>query len=423
MPRPATRLAAAVITGALLLSGCGTLGGLRGVDLPGGADLGDAPYELTVEFADVTELVPQSSVKVNDVSVGSVTDIRVGPDWTALVTVAVNGDVRVPADARARMRTTSLLGEKFVELVAPDAPGGAVAPPIAHGATIPLARTSRAAEVEEVLGALSLLLNGGGVAQIRTIATELNAALSGNEPEIRMLLDDLAALVGALDDRKTEITRALDELNRLSATLNERRDQIAVTLEDLGPGLAELEAQRGLLVDMLRALDRLSGVATDVVNRSRDDVVADLELLRPILQKLAESGNALPEALQIFFTPPFPDAAVDAFAGDYANLYVRADLDLSNILENLRNSNQPPLGPDGPFADLPPTAQLLGPLLGPNHETPLPEFSLLGEQGAAPVPLPGSRPTPRGPERSTPPGAPEPEGRPGLLDALVGGGS
>ena len=40
---------------------------------------------------------------------------------------------------------------------------------------LPMTRVAgRAAEVEEVLGALSMLLNGGGVAQIKTISTELN---------------------------------------------------------------------------------------------------------------------------------------------------------------------------------------------------------------------------------------------------------
>lgn len=396
---------------ALLTSGCGSLaGGLRGVDLPGGADLGEDPYEVTIEFADVVDLVPQSLVKVNDVPVGSVAKIEVSPGWTALVTVLVNRDVQVPGDALARVRTTSLLGEKFVELLAPSSSGAG--PVLADKATIPLARTSRAAEVEEVLGALSMLLNGGGVAQIRTIATELNTALTGNEPEVRALLGDLDTLVGALDDRKTEITRALDEINRLSSTLVQRRDQITVALSDLGPGLAELEAQRGKLVDLLRALDRLSGVSIDVINRSREDVLADLELLRPILTKLAEAGEDLPNSLQVLFTPPFTDAAVDAFAGDYANLYVRADVDLSNILDNFRRSGQPPLGPDGPLRDLPPTAELLGPLLGPTDQPAPPEFPLLAEDGELLAPLPA----PPDAERVVP----RPAGRPG---PLLGGDS
>jgi phospholipid/cholesterol/gamma-HCH transport system substrate-binding protein len=414
--RRARRLAAVATAAVLLTSGCGVLsGGLRGVDLPGGAALGDDPYRLTIEFTDVVDLVPQSLVKVADVPVGTVTDIAVGPDWTAQVTVLVNGDVALPPDAQARLRTTSLLGEKFVELLAPE---NAASGRIEDGATIPLLRTSRAAEVEEVLGALSLLLNGGGIAQIRTIANELNQALEGNEPEIRALLDDLNTLVGALDDHKSEITRAIDEVNRLAGTLRDRRGQIATALEHLPPGLRELEEQRGKLVDMLQALDRLSGVATDVVNRSRDDVVADLELLKPVLAKLVESGPDLVNSLSLLPTFPFSDGSVDAFAGDYSNLYVKLDLDLSNFLLNLMRSGQPFPGPDGPLGMLPPTSQLLGPLLGPTPPQPL-DFPLLSEGGL--LPLPGEPSPAPEEEQPTPTTEPTRENDDGLLGGLFGG--
>jgi phospholipid/cholesterol/gamma-HCH transport system substrate-binding protein len=140
MRRLVAVLAVSAILG--LTSGCGVLsGGLRGVDLPGGADLGDHPYAVTIELADVVDLVPQSLVKVDDVPVGAVSTIAVDPaTWNARVTVEVNGDVALPANATARVRTTSLLGEKFVEFAAPaQGATGALVP----DAVIPLASGAR----------------------------------------------------------------------------------------------------------------------------------------------------------------------------------------------------------------------------------------------------------------------------------------
>ncbi|MEQ3550534.1 MCE family protein [Pseudonocardia nematodicida] len=423
----AARAAALLTVVAVAASGCGVLGGgLRGVPLPGGANLGDDPYTVEIEFDDVVDLVPQSIVRVGDVPVGAVRSVAVAPDsWNALVTVVVNGDVALPANATARVRTTSLLGEKFVELASPSGPAQG---DLAAAGRIGLQSSGRAAEVEEVLGALSMLLNGGGVAQIRTIATELNNALDGREPQVRDLLRDLDLLVGSLDDSRDDINRALDGLNRLSATLAERRPQIERALTDLSPGLRELESQREQLVGMLRALDRLSGVATDVVNRSRDDVLADLEALRPILRNLAASGQDLPDSLELLLTIPFTDAATDGIAGDYANLYVTLDLDLRSVLDNLRNTNQLglPLAPEL-LDGLPPNAQLLAPLLE-GERPPLPEVP--GVPGAPPLPLVGPEeptasptPAPTPAPSATPTPAPDPDERRGLLGGLIGGGS
>jgi phospholipid/cholesterol/gamma-HCH transport system substrate-binding protein len=418
MRRRIAGLVAAATAVCLVTSGCGVLsGGLRGVDLPGGADLGDHPYSVTIEFADVVDLVPQSLVKVDDVPVGAVSSIAVDPaTWDARVTVDLNGDVKLPANASARVRTTSLLGEKFVELAAPAQ--GATGT-LANGADIPVGRTGRAAEVEEVLGALSMLLNGGGVAQIKTISTELNDALRGNEPQIRSLLANLNTLVAGLDSRKGEITRALDSLNRLTATLADRRGEITTALDDLAPGIKELDRQRAQLVDMLRSLDRLSGVATHVVNASRDDLLADLRTLQPTLTKLAASGQNLPDSLQILGSFPFTDAAQQAVAGDYANLYLTVDLDLKDLLDNLARSNQPFPGPDTPlFNMLPPTAQLLSPLIGGGTPTQQPTFPVLG---AVPVPLAGDAKA-NSPSKHLP-ATPTPTKKPsaGIVDKLLGG--
>jgi phospholipid/cholesterol/gamma-HCH transport system substrate-binding protein len=232
----------------------------------------------------------------------------------------INGSVRLPANAIAWLRQSSLLGEKYVELSAPtDVPAQGV---LSDGAVIPLARTNRNPQVEEVFGALSMLLNGGGVGQLRTISQQLNAALTGNEPEIRAALANISTVVADLDAHKQDITNALDSLDRLSATLATRDQQIGHVLDTFTPGLRVLDQQRDQLVTMLNSLDTLSGVAVNTINASRDDLVADLTALAPTLRQLANAGQALPQALQVLATYPFTDAVLGDIKGDYLNVYL-----------------------------------------------------------------------------------------------------
>lgn len=308
-----------------LLTACS----LYDTPLPGGADLGDRPYHVTVQFADVLDLVPQSSVKVDDVPVGRVDRIDLGPDnKTALVDVVINGSVSLPANAGAQLGQSSLLGEKYVELTAPQQPSGR----LRDGSVITKDRTGRSVEIEEVLGALSLLLNGGDIGQVQNIVRELNAAMTGNEPQIRSFLSQVDNLVRDLDGQKDSIVKAIDAMNRLTTTLAGQRDNIATALDHLGPGLQVVTQQRDELTSMLNALDNLSSVAVDTINRSRADLVGDLQQLQPVLQKLAETGSKLPTALEYLATYPFSDYAANDVKGDYFNSDIRFDLDLSSLL-------------------------------------------------------------------------------------------
>lgn len=289
---------------AVALSGCGF--SPYELPLPGGADLGDDPYTVTVKFRDVLDLVPQSAVKVDDVSVGRVDKIRLD-GWTAVVTLKINRDAKLPDDAEATLRQTSLLGEKFVSLAPPS--GGGTGR-LGNGDVIGLDRSGRNPDIEEVLGAASLLLNGGGLEKTNTIVRELNKALDGNEPEVKQLLKTSEQFLGQLDDNKGEILGALEKVNRLAVETNKQKRAITSALDELPSALRVINDQRDDLVGLLQSLDRLSDVATDVIKRSKADTLASLRDLEPVLRELANAGDSLPIATQALLSFPFTDGVL-----------------------------------------------------------------------------------------------------------------
>jgi phospholipid/cholesterol/gamma-HCH transport system substrate-binding protein len=315
-----TKMVTALVAIAVTVSGCG-FSGVYDLPLPGGADLGSHPYQVTAQFANVLDLVPQAAVKVNDVAVGRVTKIGLPANgWTADVTMLINADVHLPANSFAYLQQSSLLGEKYVELAAPT--DGTATGVLASGTTIPISRTNRSPEVEEVLGALSLLLNGGGINQLHTITVQLNDALRGNEAAVRGFLSQADTLMTNLNGQRAHITAALDGLDRLSATLAGRDREIGNVLDNLAPGLAVLDQQRGQLVTLLDALSKLSSVAVDTIDRSTQNFAADARSLGPVLQQLANAGQALPQALQVLLTYPFTDQVLNDIKGDYLNVFL-----------------------------------------------------------------------------------------------------
>ncbi len=317
--------AAGVAVLGLSLSGCGVLsGGVYDAPLPGGADLGDDPITISAEFEDVLDLVPQSSVKVDNVAVGRISEVTLADDGrTALVEMEVRSDIDLPAATTARLQQTSLLGEKYVALVRPEAGGpSSTGGALADGALLKTGETDAAATAEQVLGALSLVLNGGGIGQFQEISRELQEVNGGQTGEIKAFLEETSRFVGVLDRRKSAITGAIDGLAKLGESLEGDRDQIANVLEKLSPGMKVLVEQRPQLTRMLTALDKLSKVTVSTLNASQKDIVADFKALEPILRQLAKAGSDLPHSLEILLTYPFPDSVFGAIRGDYLNVFM-----------------------------------------------------------------------------------------------------
>jgi len=318
-------LGVAAVAVAATTSGCSLGDGLYGVTLPGGASLGSHPVTVTIQFANALDLVPQSSVEVNDVPVGRVTSISLAPgDRLADVTVAINGDVRLPANAVASIQQTSLLGEKYVALAPPLS-----APPVGRlqdGQVIAVTRTSDGVQVEQVLGALSVVLNEGGIGQIRDIAEELNRAASGRTGELRHLIGSSRRVITQLTAHRSTIITSLRALNTLAATLRADDSEIAQVLNQLTPGIAELAGQRRQIVAMINALDHLQATTEHTVAVTRETTVEDLRLLGPVLDQLIAARSDLPKSLQVLATYPFTPGALRDIKGDYLNGFVTTDL-------------------------------------------------------------------------------------------------
>ncbi|WP_183094173.1 MCE family protein [Nocardioides stalactiti] len=341
MNRTLTLAVVAATLTCVVATGC-EYRGASSLPLPGGE--GKDGYRVTMVFDDVTNLVPQETCRANDVVVGSVESIELRDDLKATVVCRIDEDVTLAGNAVATLRETSLLGERFVALDPPagEGPEGELEP----GSTIDEARTHVVPNVEIVLGALSQVLNGSGLEKVDTISRELTAALS--QSDLGGTTKELGRLIGLLADNRDGIVAALDSVDRLATSLNAQRGAIEAALEAVPEGLAALDRQRPRLVRTLTALGDLSDVAVPLIRDTKAATVADLELLAPILNDLADSKHLLARALEGIITFPFPSYTKYVTKGDYAGMFATIVLDIDSLNHLLGRS---PVGADVP--DLP----------------------------------------------------------------------
>jgi phospholipid/cholesterol/gamma-HCH transport system substrate-binding protein len=105
-----------------LLAGVFVLLGLAAVayltiKLGSGEFIGGASYVVEARFANAGGLSSGSTVQLAGVQVGRVDDIRMDPaDYSAIATLRIVNEVKLPTDTMASIKTTGLIGDKFVAL-------------------------------------------------------------------------------------------------------------------------------------------------------------------------------------------------------------------------------------------------------------------------------------------------------------------
>ena len=303
--------------------------GLNSIPLPGTKGGGPGAFRIQAQLPDVDNIEQNSRVRVGDVTVGNVTRIE-RQGWHALVTMTIDRDVDLPANATATIGQTSLLGSLHIELAPPKG-----VPPegkLHNGSLIRLSSGRAYPSTEKTLAAISLLLNGGGIGQIQDITQSLSTAFAGRADDLRSLVHQLDIYIGYLKDQTADIIAATDSLNNVVNQFAAQKPVVDKAARVIPDALAVLKDERNTLADALDRLGKFSALAADTTIRTKDNLVSELHDLGPVLKSLADAGPALTRSLSFFTTFPFPKETLTKWMrGDSANESAIFDLTLSRI--------------------------------------------------------------------------------------------
>jgi phospholipid/cholesterol/gamma-HCH transport system substrate-binding protein len=92
-----------------------------------GAAVGGSTYEVNARFSNIGGLKPGSQVFIAGVPVGRVEKIDLNGQYAAVVRFNVKQEVHLPSDTIASIKTSGLIGDKYVAL-APGADNNNLAP-------------------------------------------------------------------------------------------------------------------------------------------------------------------------------------------------------------------------------------------------------------------------------------------------------
>jgi phospholipid/cholesterol/gamma-HCH transport system substrate-binding protein len=291
--------------------------------------VGSGNITIQAQMPEVHNLKENARVQFNDVLIGNVAKVE-RQGWHALVTMTIEPNADLPANATATIGQTSLLGTLHVELAPP--PGVAPKGKLHDGSVIPLASSSAYPSTEQTLAALSLVLNGGGLGQLQDITQSLSTAFTGREKDLKSLIGQLDKFTAYLDDQKDDIVAALDSLNNLVGQVADQKPVLDKALKSIPDAITVLKDQRSKIADAFGGIDDIGGVGADILEPTKENLIKELGDLGPVEKSLADSGLALTRGLDYLTVPLFSKPPLAKWIrGDYGNLTGIFDLTLSRL--------------------------------------------------------------------------------------------
>lgn len=318
----------ALIATSVTLTSCAGWRGLANVPLPGGPSRDSGAYTVYVQVPDTLSLNVNSRVRVADVYVGTVRAIELR-DWVATLTLRLDRDVKLPANATAQIGQTSLLGSQHVELAAPSRPDARI---LRDGDTITLQNSTAYPSTERTLASIAAVLRGGGIPNLESITNEVHSVLSGNAGQVRTFLQALDTFTTELNAQRDEITRAFESADRLLEIVAHQSPVLDRVLTEFVPVVDHFAEREQNFTEAVEALGRISETADQTLVTARADLHANLELLQRPLKQLGRAAPLLIGASKLLLTLPFTiDNIPKVVRGDYMNLSGVVDLTLSAV--------------------------------------------------------------------------------------------
>jgi phospholipid/cholesterol/gamma-HCH transport system substrate-binding protein len=248
----------------------------------------------TAMFADASEVVARNDVRLNDVIVGKVTSVTLD-GLRAKVAFSVDRDVHLPAGTRAELRQVSLLGEQYVALV-PSGTGE-----LADGATIPLSRTRRATDFEQLVGAGGELAANIAVSQVNQLTRGFANAFGDDPSKLGRLLDASAATAKAFNDHTPDLLATIDRVEQLSAALAPHSHALAKSIDDLAAGVKALDANRTDLAAFTTGLAAFSDRMAELLTKNETRFTNGIPQMKQVFGELVDSTADIDTWLENFY--------------------------------------------------------------------------------------------------------------------------
>ncbi|AMD55783.1 MlaD family protein [Mycolicibacterium fortuitum] len=259
------------------------------------------PMTLTATMTDAFGLTTGTSVTVRGVQVGTVDDVWLSSDGTAMVRLSIDPDTKIPRDAILTVGMGTAAGIQSVDIM----PQSDAGPYLASGDTIAAPADRQPIQMDRIMGDTAQLVKGIDTQAVRDVGTELSNAFDGLGPDLAMLIDNASDMSTRIRNQTGQLQPLIDGTAELVTTMAGQGDtfirgmgasaRLANQLDGSGPAFLYLtDRSPAALKSLQRVLDTYQGTF--------GATLANLATVTPIIgdrtDSLQTGLSTIPKGLQ-----------------------------------------------------------------------------------------------------------------------------
>jgi virulence factor Mce-like protein len=253
---------------------------------------------IVADFKVANSLYNGNEVRMMGVPIGKITKIQPLGDRVR-VTFEYDGDIKLPADAKAVVISPSVVGDRFIQ-VGPAYKGGA---PLPDNARLGIDRTAVPVELDDIFKSidnLALALGPNGANKDGSLSRLVNSTadqLDGQGEQLAKTLENFAKLSTTLDNNDEELFASVRELDEFVALLRRNDDEARDFFDSTADVSEVLADEREDLADTIKALREALTTVRDFVRDNRAAIRGNVDNLESLTALLADRSDQIDHLL------------------------------------------------------------------------------------------------------------------------------
>ena len=249
---------------------------------------------VTATFDDVGDLAPGAPVTMADIQIGKVGTIRLAGQ-EAVVTMELEKDAGVPEGVQARVRRTSVLGERIVDIVLPEDLSDDTAL-LADGDHID--DTAVRTDLEDLVDEGAEVFGAISATQLAVMIEEGARGFGGQGAALGGLLQNYRDIVHRYAGRSEQIVTLIGSLKNFNETVAARSDEHARSIANTSRAIEVLADESLNLERAVVSLGRLARGSKSILEAHSAEMGRFFQQMSVITRVLAEEQQTLANILR-----------------------------------------------------------------------------------------------------------------------------